>query len=393
MRRYLPGKAVLNAADLANFATPSPATVTYTGPSRVDMPVIPVQIFGLFYGLDVVLVSKHDDWDMHEYARVDLPSGPLWLAKDARPTGVQTIIADVDDIESWVPEAAVPRRRGAVRVDDQSSGRDVDLSVAYTNWDGQPVDVRVTGRVHRKPPHKRNGSTMGHSRQSTAVALDLQRFGPARQATVNIGGVDVGIKRLLGIYPMKFLLEQAQGGVMVASQRQLARDGGFTLTRPGANPIDPATGEPGWPTHGTEGWTVQAGTEDDGTACLIALRDGPVITLRYVFVDGGLRRAEAWQVDHAQPVTVMRFAPALPDLSRPFAGTATSRFTLDINGQQGQGTGTVSAAWADPDHVDIRLRPEKPWWLADRPMDGRLSYDADGVELDMHRVPVSVDPE
>lgn len=392
VKRYLPGKAVLDATALAAFDAPAPAAVAYTGPARVDMPVLPVQIFGLYYGLDLVLVSKHDSWDMHEYARVDLPDGPLWLAKDSRPDGVQSIIADVDAIETWVPEAAVPRRRGVVHVQDDSSGRDIDVHLAYTNWDGEPVELELSGRMPKKPPGRRNGSTMGHSRQSAAVVLDLERFGPARRARIHIGGKRVGTKHLLGLYPMRFLIQQAQGGVMVASQRQQATDGGFTLTRPGPDPIllgsDPGSGEPSWPTRGTEAWTLQSGV-DEGTACTIAERTGPVITLRYVYVDGGLRRAEAWQVGRDQPITVMRFSPALPDLARPFDGIARSSFALEVNGQAGHGSGQLTATWTDDDTVALTMRPDQPWWLADRPMDGSLHFDGDGgVALRMARVPV-----
>ena len=392
IQRYLPGKAVLDARALAAWPAPTAAPVTYDGPARVAMPVLPVQIFGLYYDLDVVLVSDHPSWDMHEYARVDLPDGPLWLAKDARPNGVQGIVADVPELQTWAPEAAVPRQRGAVRVEDRGEGAlgersRVDLRIAYDNLDGEAVEVEVAGRLRSRPPGKRNGSTMGHSRQSAAVVLDLERFGAAGRVRMRIGGERARVKKLLGIYPMKFLLQQAQAGIMVASQRQAPSEGGFTLTRPGPGAIDPATGQPGWPTLGTEAWTLSAGTEVNGRESVVAERVGPVITLRYHFIDGGLVRAEAWQVGREGPVTVLRLSPALPDLSRPFAGTAHSRFALAVNGQEGHGVGTLSATWPDADTVALALRPEAPWWLADRPMDGTLRYDDEGgVSLTMGRV-------
>lgn len=390
LKRYLPGGPALDADALAPWRSPPAAAVTYTGPARVGMPVLPVQIFGLSYDLDVVLVSDHPAWDMHEYARVDLPEGPLWLAKDARPDGVQGIVADLPDIERWAPEAAVPRRRGPVQVEDRGVGDRVDLRIAYQNLDGEPVQVEVRGKVRSAPPGKRNGSTMGHSRQSAAVVLDLERFGGAGRVRMTIGGQRARVKKLLGFYPMKFLLRQSQAGVMVASQRQAPAEGGFTLTRPGPQAVDPATGQPGWPTSGTEGWTLAASVEPDGRASVVAERPGPLLTLRYHFVDGGLVRAEAWQVGRAAPVTVLRLAPALPDLSRPFDGTAESRFSLAVNGQEGHGVGTLTARWQDGDTVALALRPTAPWWLADRPMDGTLRYDADGgVVLTMGRVAVA----
>ena len=174
IKRYLPGKAVLDADQALAWRAAPPAAVPYRGPPRVGMPVLPLQVFGLSYDHDLVLVSDHPSWDMHEYARVDLPDGPLWLAKDARPTGVQGIVADVPDIERWAPEAAVPRQRGEVAVVDESEGDRVDVTLRYQNLDGELVAVQVQGRVKARPPGKRNGSTMGHSRQSAAVVSGIR---------------------------------------------------------------------------------------------------------------------------------------------------------------------------------------------------------------------------
>jgi len=67
---------------------------------------------------------------------------------------------------------------------------------------------------------------------------------------------------------------------------------------------------------------------------------------------------------------------ALPDLSRPFEGTATVRFTMDVNGQPGHGTG-ILRAWWEGETVVVRLLPEDPWWLADRPMRGTIRYPSE----------------
>ncbi len=389
IKRYLPGKAVLDAAEVAEIRQGNPAAVTYSGPPRVDgAPLLPVQLFGLYYGLDLVVVSDHPDWDMHEYARIDLPAGPLWLAKDSRAgTLVQSIVADLPDIDTWLPEVPVPRKQGAVDVIDHSEGRDVDVTLAYTNMDGDAVQVHVQGRVKKRPPGKRNGSTMGHSAQAVAVVLDLERFGGAKRVEMSIGEDKRGVTRLLGVYPMRFLLQQAQAGFAVTNLLQTPDADGLTVRRPGPDPVDPATGAPGWPTTATdERWTTS--TDASGDALLTL--GGDIVSQVYRFRDGELLSGEVWQVGRDLPVLHASFDPALPDLRRPFEGTASSRFELSVDGQDGHGTGTITARWLDADTVELALTPTAPWWLADRPMQGALRFDdAGAAALELHRVPAT----
>jgi hypothetical protein len=347
------------------------ADVVYVGPPRVGFPVIPVQVWGLRYGLDVVLESTHPDWNMHEYARVDLPSGPLWLAKDANQALVQTIIADVPGIESWVPEVPVPRQAGPVLVTDRSKDGVTDVQLAYTNTRGDAVDIHYQSPNPTRPSRPRNGNTMGHSRDSVAALLDLHLFRPGGRATINIGGKEWGVRRLFGLYPMKFLLAQTQGGLAVADYRQAPAADGFTLTRPGADIP--------WPTRASEQWTTSNGW---------VRRPGPVVSLSYHYTDGELDIAEAWQVGVDVPVTRIVFTPALPDVRRSFGGKVHSRFAADIDGQLGHGVGEVSAEWVSSDDVELRVRPTAPAWFANRPIDVLVHFDRDGtVHVVAKRVP------
>lgn len=376
LRRYLPGTAVLDQGAISRLRQARPSGVQYLDPPRQALPLLPLQVFGLFYDLDVVLVSRHEAWDMHEYARIDLPDGPLWLAKDSRAgTLVQGIVADLPDIETWLPEVPVPRQRGSIQVDDRSQGRRVELRLAYENLDGQQVEVEVRGKLPRRPPGRRNGSTMGHSAQAAAVALDLQRMGEASRARLWFDGERVGTWHLLGVYPMRFLLQQAQAGLAVTDLVQQVEGDALVVERPGPGAVDPATGEPGWPTAtaGPERWSV---VEAHGETCLE--RVGPVTTQRYAFVDGELLRAEVWQVGRDTPVLRLHLSPALPDLRRRFEGTATSTLELEVNGQPGHATGQVSATWSDAQRVELVFTPTEPWWFADRPMAGSLEHGADG---------------
>lgn len=368
----LPAPPALDPAERAAFDTIAPSGAVYTGPAREPYAVIPIQVWGLRYALDVVIESQHPDWIMHEYARIDLPGGPLWIAKDASPDFVQTITAPVDDIETWLPEVPVPRVHGPVDVVDRSVGDTADLHLAYTNPKGDAVDLSYVGGMPTKPASKRNGNTMGHSQQSLAALLDLHLFRPGGKVHLSIGGREWPMRRLFGLYPMKFLLAQTQGGIAIADYRQTAgaAPGSFQLRRPGEDIP--------WPTHAEEVWT-----ESDGWA----RRPGPVVSLSYHFQDGELDRAQAWQVGVSAPVTNLTFTPALPDVRRPFVGEIVSRFAADIAGQAGHGTGTVHTRWVDADTVRLEIRPTAPPWFASRPIDVTIRHEADGVRVQAVRVP------
>ena len=109
LSELLPGDPVLEPWERAAFDLPMPSGAVYQGPPRVNHPVLPVQIWGLRYALDVVLRTTSEQWDMHEIARIDLPDRSIWVAKDASAEKVQTIVANIPDIQSWVPEVPVQR--------------------------------------------------------------------------------------------------------------------------------------------------------------------------------------------------------------------------------------------------------------------------------------------
>lgn len=371
LRDLLPGPPVLSPAERSAFEASAPSPVTYTGPARVPYPVLPVQVWGLRYGLDIVIESQHPDWMMHEYARIDLPSGPLWIAKDADRTYLQTITSNVPDLQGWVPEIPVPRHEGAVDVIDASAGDSLDLRFAYTNPRGEAVTVHYEGPTPTKPSQPRNGNTMGHSRQSLAALLDLHLFRPGGRVAMTIGGVPVKVRKLWGIYPMKFALAQTQGGLAIADFRQTATDTGFRVVRPSQDRT--------WPTHAEEDWT-----ETDGWV----RHEGRVVSLRYHFVAGELTRAQAWQAGVAAPVADIVFNPRLPDLRRPFAGTVSASFAADIAGQAGHGTGAVHCRW-EADTAVCETRPSAPPWFADRPMDTRIRYDGTDAIVTIARVGAS----
>jgi hypothetical protein len=116
LRRVLPAGPVLSPVEAATFDAVLLPEVDYTGPPRLGAPLPPLQLFGVYYSVDVVIVSDHPDWDMHEYARLDTPQGPVWMAKDSDNDYVQTISAELDDLDSWAAEVPVPRQQSPVTV-------------------------------------------------------------------------------------------------------------------------------------------------------------------------------------------------------------------------------------------------------------------------------------
>jgi hypothetical protein len=380
LHRLLPEGPALRAHELGPFDGAPPASgVRYTGPPAVPYPVLPVQLWGLHYAIDIVLVSDHPDWTMHEYARIDLPERQLWLIKDADINGDQAVVADLPDIESWLPEIPVPRITAAVAVQDHSDAERVDVTIEGETPAGETVHLAFEGARPQAPPGKRNGSTMEHSRGAVAAVLDLAGQRHGGQAELIIGHEPRRIERLFGFYPMKFVLDQVQAGFATASFEQRPAAGGFELLRPapGAD----------WPTRGHEIWS------DDGVTLQ---RHDPVVTLRYTMPMGHdargvelreLAGGEVLQAGHDAPIFALRLDRSLPDLRRPFEGRAVVRFSMDINGQRGHGTGTMEAWWT-PEGPVLEMRPEAPWWLAERPMRTEIRYAEDGAStVTISRIP------
>lgn len=369
LKDVAPGKPVLDAAGRSVYDSPRPSEVVYTTAPRIPGAVIPVQVFGLRYALDLVLVSDHPDWVMHEYARIDLPSGPLWMAKDAGVDREQTITAPIEDIDTWVPEVPVRRLSGPVVVEDVSTDTTLKLHIRYVNPKGQPVDVRYEGPLPTQPSNPRNGNTMGHSAKTVAALLDLHLFRIGGKASIRIDGEERKLHKLLGLLPERYLLAQTQGGFAITDMVQADAPSGLTVKRPGVA-VD-------WPTLGTELWT------SDGDWLV---RDNPVVTLKAHRVAGEIDRMQAWQVGVDVPVTDITFSPALPDVRRLWIGPAESRFVVDIAGQKAHGVGRVETRWVGTDTVQMDVLPEAPAWFASRPIRYTIQYRASDVWVRGERI-------
>jgi hypothetical protein len=356
---------VLSFEERARWDRPyAPSGVTYTGSPRHPAPVPPVQAFGVTYDLDLVIRSKHPDWDMHELARIVTPDGPLWLVKDARrATLAQTIVADLPDIDAWWPEVPVERRGGPVQVDDRSAGDEVDVRVRYTNVDGHPAEIAYRGRVPAEVGRKRNGPTMGHSAHAVMAVLSIPGRSLGKDASVVIDGREQRLVRILGLVPFRAALVQTQGGFSAGDLVQRTVDG--------AVETEHAAGA-------VQRWEVRR----DG-AVVELVQPGRLRALRYRFlpvpvgVDGGealeLVEIRVEQTGEDAPALFVRFDPALPDVRRTFAGTGTSRWVMDVAGSLGQATGTV-AVTSTVDGAVVDVAGSAPAWVADRPVHGSVTF-------------------
>jgi hypothetical protein len=373
VRDYFPqGPVVGRIERLAELSGETAPTVSYLGPPRVDFPVAPLQVFGVTYDLDLVLRTRHPDWDMHEYARMQTPEGPQWMAKDARaPEKTQSIVADLEDIEAWLPEVPVERRRGTVEVLDASREDWLDLEIRYENLDGVPVVVTYEGPQPDAPMKQRNGSTFGHSFDALVPVLDVSHRAFGRRATVTIGGERQRLVKVAGLVPLKVVLGQTQGGY--STGRWEVRQEG-----PGVRTVHAGEIAQDWQVVRGEGWTD-------------LVQEGDLRRIRYHFLDqgGALALASATVRQHAQPTEAlhMAFVPAVPDLRRPFAGEVHGRWVIDVGGQPGHAVGTWTASWLGETGL-LQLRGEAPDWVVDRPLDVTLSYGEGVATVHAQRVSV-----
>jgi len=372
LKSVLPTGPVVSNKDLRVFGDIKSSSAAYTGEPMVQMPILPLTAFGLTYAVDVVIVSQHPDWDMHEYARLDLPDRSVWIAKDSDINGRQTIVSDVSDLERWLPEIPAPRIQAPMTVRDESDGVRVDVSISYTNKKGQYTEMWAKGTLPDRPPKKRNGNTMGHSRDAVAAILDLERFGPDVEVGITIDGVEQKVDRVLGLVPFQFLLTQTQAGIAIANYRQTPAEDGFTIVRP-------IPGNEDWPTRGEARWAWDGHT---------ASASNDVLSYEYRFIDGGLAGVTVDQVGRTHPSFELHVQPALPDLRRPFEGTISSRFVMHVNGQAGHGEGIIDAKWTDINQVQLSIRPTAPHWLASRPMTSEIVLNGDG-SVDVRTVRVT----
>jgi len=378
----------------ARFGRDRAAGLSYSRTEGLScaFPVVPLLPFGLSYELDIVFMSQHPSWNMHEYALIKTSAGLVWLAKDAREgTMEQTIIAGVDDIDDWMPEVPVQRRHQAFDVVEAIGPDSVELSFDYVNWDGERTQVWFEGPFPKSGRPKRNGSTMGHSAGHLMALLDLPSQSLGRKGHVIIGGVKQKLARIFGV-PVRAALQQTQGGLVTGSWLQHETKTGFTtdLTVRSGRVVPRAWTVSPWAPNAAPG-----GTFPPGPSVFATQRDSDrELGVRFMERPGGaleLKQLWAWQIGKPAAGYAMEFDPALPDLRRRWDGVAESSWVADVAGQPSHARGTASVQWSD-EGPEMTLRPSDPWWVWDRPMRTRIRPEGEGVRVDVERIPTTGAP-
>jgi len=374
LKRMLPEGPAIKTEQRAQFEAKPPHQVVYTAAPKVDFPVNPLQVWAATYELDIIIVSKHPQWNMHEYAKLETTDGDLWIMKDAEEGSLdQFITADLDSIHTWLPELPVARKSYPVEVEDRSAGKWLDFTFRYNNIKGQQIEATYKGKRPQTPLKKRNGSTMGHSSNQLLVALDLPYRDFGKRATISYDSVSYKIDKLLGLVPFQMALTQTQGG---------ASKGKYTLS---SNNEELRSSHQTQATAVEQQWSVR---KKDNKTYLEQSNDFRTTT--YVFEGTDtllLSKAYVQQWNKTKQGVTFSFYPPLPDVRRPFEGKFTSSFVIDVAGQHNHAVGEATAYWEKEQFV-LEINPTAPWWVTDRPMKTNIDFTLDKVTVDIKMLPL-----
>ena len=184
---------------------------------KSQTPPLPFLAFGAVFDIDIALMPKSDEFDMIEVVRLSRADGPLWFALETNMEGDQTLVSNVEDLESIMPE--LPLARATVdrfRAEDTSDAETIDLALSYINSRGSRVDAKFEGDAPVQTGKRRNGRTFDHSANQLLAVLDIPAQESLFKADLQIDGSDVGFRKIAGIVPGRFVQTQAQGGLAVA---------------------------------------------------------------------------------------------------------------------------------------------------------------------------------
>lgn len=378
LKRMLPEGPALTATERQAVLSQKAHQVNYKGAPLVGYPVLPMQVWAATYELDLILVSKNPDWNMHEYAKLETPEGDLWVMKDAEEGSLdQYIVADLPNIAAWLPELPVTRKSYPVKIVDKSTNKMLDMSFSYENIKGEKVEAWYKGVRPKTPLKKKNGSTMGHSRNQLLVALDLPYRDFGKKAGISYDGKAYKMDKLLGLVPFQMALTQTQGG---------ASSGTFEMSIQGEGILTTAHPSEGKPT--LQNWSVEkkgnktiVTQKNDFRSLVYEFEGTETLELKVAYV-------KQWNKENAG--VRIEFSPALPDLRRPFEGEYSSNFVMDIAGENNNATGTFTASWKDG-KAQLKVTPTAPWWVLDRPMLTTIEYQGGKALVGIEMLPAPVE--
>ncbi len=200
------------------FALEEGSTAQYSGSPIVAAPVLPFMAFGAAFDLDLIVATK-GDWSMHEFVRTTLPGGKVrWGVLATRAdTGDQVLLAEHESIDLMYPEIAIDRHATKIDVTDESTAEEIRVTVRFENMDRLPVEANFVAKAFSTHEKRRNGQTMGHSRNQLLAGLDISHSESAFDANIKVDGKALSITRVGGILPFQFVAMQAQGGLSIGS--------------------------------------------------------------------------------------------------------------------------------------------------------------------------------
>jgi len=360
--RMLPKGPVLSNSTRLSIEKKAPLSIEYKSKPRVLFPILPIMAFGITYELDIVIVSKHPTWNMHEFAKISTPDGPIWLAKDAYEGSLdQCITSSRKDPYSLLPEIPVKMKYWPIKVQNHSKPGFLDISIEYENHDGEMVQASYKGIAPGKKMTKRNGSTMGHSKNQLLAVLDVSTRDQGKEARISYNGKSYDIKKILGIVPFQMVLKQTQGGLATGLYQQQGTNQDMTSTHVtvDGNKI-------------TQAWKIiKSKTE------LTAIQKNKIRTIKYTYIKNKdsleLKSIIINQWEQKNNVVSIHFFPPLPDIRKHFKKTHRSTYVIDVNGQKNHAIGYIDSISHD-NAAEIRVIPLKPWWTRDRPLNSYIQF-------------------
>jgi hypothetical protein len=345
------------ACNEERFLGPAESPQPNDAEPRVDHPVLPFAVWGLYFDEEIVLeLTDHPTWRMLEVCLVRIRDEEFAFSLDSHRCGRQWVAVD-DRSEAVAGGFPAPTYRSDLDVERSEDERHIRYAATWTMQTGERIEVQATVRKPLWSPLQRNGNTMNHSQETALAAIDLERLRPAR-ASVTIDGEPARISPL-----SRMMLVQAAAGLM--SDRLGLRAAGEGLE------VDNAAGDT----------TAYRRLGHGGGFDLIADRPTATETWRFAEIDGGQHLQQVTLRQEGRDVLRLRFNPALPDLRRPVTTAVTSRMVMAINGRPGTVAGEVRVSAGEGDTTVIDVLPSAPSWAAARPVRSVISL-GDEVVVD-----------